>query len=75
MKQLLINFLIWIDEGLNVILLFGAPNETISLHAAKARDADKNWGCVLCSILDGIWVDHCNNVLAGSKTGKNASSL
>lgn len=71
MKQLLINIVLWLDEGLNVIFLFGAPNETVSMHAAKARDADKKWGCVLCGFLDALFIDHCNNVLAGSKTGKN----
>jgi len=71
MKQLLINLLIWFDEGINVLFFLGAPEETVSLHAAKARDENKKWGCVVCSILDGIIIDHCNNVLAGSKVGKN----
>ena len=74
MKQYLINILLWMDEGLNVFFLLGKPHETISEHAARARDEDKRWGCVVCNILDGIWVDHCNNVIAGSKQGKNVTS-
>ena len=71
MKQFLYNLWIWFDEGLNVVFLLGAPHETVSEHAAKARDAHKKWGCVLCDFLDAVFVDHCNNVLAGSKQGKN----
>lgn len=74
MKQLLINIILLLDQGLNVIFFLGSPHETVSMHAAKARDANKRWGCVLCAVLDGIFVDHCNNVLAGSKEGKNVTS-
>ncbi|WP_267478979.1 hypothetical protein [Burkholderia sp. B21-005] len=36
----LLNFAIWIDEGVNTIL-GGSPNETVSERAAKARNAGR----------------------------------
>ena len=71
MKQYLLNILLWLDVGLNVIFLLGKPTESVSMHAATARDEGKKWGCVLCEFFDAVIVDHCNNVLAGSKQGKN----
>ncbi|CAJ6114038.1 Uncharacterised protein [Burkholderia pseudomallei] len=58
----LLNFAVWIDEGFNT-LAGGSPNETISERAAKARNAGRRWGCVLCRALDRISRGHCDNAL------------
>ena len=71
LKQYIINVLKWIDTGVNVIVLFGASNETISERAAKARNAKREWGCVLCSLLDKINPGHCDRALT-SKIGEDA---
>lgn len=58
----LFNILIWMDQGLNV-LLAGNPDETLSSRAhkatLKANRTGKRWGCVLCALLDKIDPDHC----------------
>lgn len=38
----------------------GDEDETISSRAAKARNAGRQWGCVLCRILDALDPEHCN---------------
>ena len=38
----------------------GHEDETISSRAARARDNNRRWGCVLCKLLDTIDPDHCN---------------
>lgn len=62
LKRYLLNWLLWWDEGGNV-LTGGASNETISERAAKARAAGKRWGCVLCGLLDRIDRGHCDRSL------------
>jgi len=37
-----------LDEALNVLLLNGDPDQTISYHAAIAEDDGRRWGCWLC---------------------------
>jgi len=44
-------------------LLGGAPTETLSYRAARARDDRKRWGCVLCQILDTVDLNHCDKTL------------
>ncbi|PXX41072.1 MULTISPECIES: hypothetical protein [Burkholderia] len=61
----LLNFAIWIDEGINTIF-GGSPNETVSERAAKARNAGRKWGCVLCRALNWINPGHCDNALAST---------
>ena len=53
-----LNWLILLDEAGNT-LFGGSPNETISERAAKARAAGREWGCVLCALLDRINPGHC----------------
>lgn len=67
----LLNILKWLDTGVNVIFLFGASNETISERAAKARNAGREWGCVLCRFLNRVNPGHCDNALS-SKIGEDA---
>jgi hypothetical protein len=59
----LLNILKWLDIGVNVIVLFGASNETISERSAKARNAGRKWGCLLCGLLDRVNPGHCDNAL------------
>lgn len=54
----LMNWLRWIDEGLNV-LTGGDANETMSSRAGKGVKEGKRWACVLCRFLDLIQKDHC----------------
>jgi len=61
----LLNFAIWIDEGVNTIF-GGSPNETVSERAAKARNAGSKWGCVLCRLLNWINPGHCDNALTST---------
>ena len=64
-----LNWLILLDLAGNT-LAGGSPNETISERSAKARNAGKEWGCVMCAFLG--WcasklarrpVDHCADAL------------
>lgn len=56
--QYLLNWAIWLDEGLNV-LTGGDPGETMSSRAGKAALKDRRWACVLCRFLDFFNHDHC----------------
>ena len=40
--------------------LNGDGTETISSRAARARDDQHPWACVLCRVLDWLDNDHCN---------------
>ncbi|KVD81936.1 hypothetical protein WS62_23560 [Burkholderia sp. ABCPW 14] len=61
----LLNWLVLLDEAGNT-LFGGSPNETISERAAKARNAGRWWGCVLCRFLDRISKSHCDNALTST---------
>lgn len=61
----LLNYAIWIDEGVNTVF-GGSPNETVSERAAKARNAGRRWGCVLCRMLNWINPGHCDNSLTST---------
>lgn len=65
------NIAVWLDQGLNVVFLGGDPDETISSVAAKARNAGRRWGCVLCKLLDRLDPDHCTRYLEADE-GKHA---
>lgn len=52
------NWLRWLDEGLNV-LTGGDANETLSSRAGKAARAQQPWACLLCRVLNWISKDHC----------------
>jgi len=45
----------------------GNEDETISSRAAKARQRGRQWGCVLCRLLDSIDKDHCNKSIEPDK--------
>jgi hypothetical protein len=63
--QYFLNFAILIDEAFNT-LAGGSPNETISERAAKARNAGRTWGCVLCRVLNWINPGHCDTALTST---------
>ena len=54
----IMNWLRWLDEGLNV-LTGGDANETLSSRAGKGVKEGKRWACVLCRFLDLFQRDHC----------------
>ena len=58
LKFYALNNLIALDQLLNTIL-GGAPDETISSRAGKARARGDWWGCYLCLFLDWIDPRHC----------------
>lgn len=64
------NWLVALDEFGNA-LTGGDRDETISSRAAKARNEGREWGCVLCRLLDLVQKGHCDNSLEADK-GKNA---
>lgn len=57
-----LNFALLLDQAVNTVF-GGSPNETISERAAKARNAGREWGCVLCRFLNRINPGHCDNAL------------
>lgn len=61
----LLNYAVLIDEGINTIF-GGSPNETVSERAAKARNAGRKWGCVLCRVLNWINQGHCDKALTST---------
>lgn len=60
------NWLRWLDEGLNV-LTGGDANETMSSRAGKGERA-----CILCRFLDMIQKDHCSRSI-NPDVGTNAT--
>lgn len=59
------NVLVWLDIGINVVLLASHDVESLSKRAAKARNKGRRWGCVLCRLLDAVARDHCTKALSG----------
>jgi hypothetical protein len=51
------NVLIGFDEFVNT-LAGGAPGDTISGRAGRARNDGRKWGIVLCTVLDWIQPQH-----------------
>lgn len=64
MTQYVLNVLVAADALLNTIL-GGLPDETISARAARAQQAGRRWGCILCRLLDRLEQDHCALSLKG----------
>ena len=70
-KRYFRNILVWLDQGLNVIFLFGDEDETVSSRAGKAARKGKTWGCVLCKVLDWFDPDHCEKSIERSEGRRN----
>jgi hypothetical protein len=61
-KRYVLNILIWVDVGVNVIALAGSPHETISSRAGKLADAGNPYACKFCAFLAAILgPQHCQN--------------
>ncbi|HJQ13076.1 MAG TPA: hypothetical protein VJ840_18735 [Gemmatimonadaceae bacterium] len=60
--QYLLNWAIWLDEGLNTAL-GGDPGETLSSRAGKAARRGRAWGCILCKVLGWINTNHCEKAI------------
>ena len=61
-RRYLLNLLIWLDIGFNVILFSGSPHETISSRVGKRADAGDIWACKFCALLDRVFgPQHCKN--------------
>jgi len=56
------NIALMIDQTANVSAN-GKVDTTISARAARARNAGRRWGCVLCRILDAVQAHHCDDSL------------
>jgi hypothetical protein len=56
------NIALMIDQTANVGAN-GKVDTTISARAARARNAGRRWGCVLCRLLDWVQTDHCDIAL------------
>lgn len=50
--------LVAIDVCINVVLLNGRPDETISSHSARAALEGKTWGIWMCKFLNIFQKDH-----------------
>jgi hypothetical protein len=61
----LVRALVALDIFVNVLVLNGQLDETISTHSWRARTAGKLWGKVLCGWLNWIQPDHGELAAAG----------
>jgi hypothetical protein len=57
--------LVSFDQMVNVIVLRGLPDETISSHAARAAQQGKHWGIGLSRVLNLFQRDHGAKAEAG----------
>lgn len=69
----LANIAIWLDIGINVLLLGGSPYETLSSRIGKRRDKGDRWACMICKWLDKFDPRHCETTQTDDrgKTLKN----
>ena len=72
MKQYLRNLTLALDRFLNVLLLGGRPDETISYNAAIAEKKGKKWGCYLCKFFHWVEHHHCTKTFNNQQTGDDA---
>ena len=58
------NIVIWVDQGINTILFFGDPDETVSSRMGKYAERGKGWiPCQLCKLFHLLDKDHCKRTL------------
>ena len=57
--------LVAFDQAVNVIVLRGQPDETISSHSARAAIEGKKWGVVVSKFLNLFQKDHGAKAIAG----------
>lgn len=80
MKKYFISVLLWLDEGLNIILFpfiawvfkvkipaIGNPHYTMSDVFAEARERGSKIGCVMCKFCNWLFrvKDHCKDAMTG----------
>jgi hypothetical protein len=65
-KWYVLSLLIALDQFVNA-LFGGYPDETVSFRSAKARNDGKEWGCILCKLLDAIDPQHCDKTMRNKK--------
>jgi hypothetical protein len=59
-KRYLLNILIWMDIGLNVIVLAGSPHQTISGRVGALNDRGDTTGILAEKAIDSVFgVGHC----------------
>lgn len=59
MIRYLLNILIWLDIGFNVLLFSGSPYETISSRIGRRAEKGERWACVLCGLIGKLDARHC----------------
>lgn len=68
------NLMLGLDEFANT-LVGGAPGETISGRAGRARDKGHRWGRILCWMLGKIDKNHCTLAVENDARGRHRESL
>jgi hypothetical protein len=69
LKQYVFNVLIVIDCGVNVVLLGGSPDDTISGRSQRGFVAHRRAWTLLHNLLDRIQKNHCEQALANDLSG------
>ena len=72
-KQYIKNVFIWIDQGINTIILFGYPDETLSSRFYRwYRDDKCKYPMIILDKLANIFRDknHCYNSYLSEKLNK-----
>lgn len=70
LKLYLFNVLVSIDSLANA-LTGGAPSDTISGRAMRAKNDGDLWGRVLVAVLDWIQPGHCEQALKNDEKGRH----
>lgn len=61
-RHYLLNILLWLDEGLNVLIFSGSPRQTISSRVGAQADLGVPWACKFCAFLAKVLgPQHCKN--------------
>ena len=68
------NLMLGLDEFLNTVI-GGAPGDTISGRAGRAREHGRVWGRGLCYLLELIDKNHCTKAIANDAAGRHKESL
>lgn len=62
LKRYILNILLWLDIGCNVLIFGGSPYETMSSRVGKQAEQGKQWACKVCRALAYILgKHHCKN--------------
>jgi hypothetical protein len=68
------NLLLGLDEFANTII-GGAPGDTISGRAGRAARDNRVWGKFLCSILNWLQKNHCEEAIEHDAAGRHKESI